>query len=283
MFLTLSTTHTPASDLGYLLHKHPGKVQTFTLPFGTAHVYYPEASETRCTAALMLDVDPVRLTRRGGVPSFVLQPYVNDRPYATSSLMSVALARVFGSALGGRCKAKPALSETPLPLQATLTSLPCRANKNAGGEGGESLLARLFTPLGYTVEAKRYPLDPAFPAWGESPYYTVTLSGTVKLSDLLRHLYVLIPVLDDDKHYWIEHDEVTKLLAKGEGWLEHHPERELIARRYLKHQRGLAAAALGSFGADEDIDGVTSKEVMGKAQTIETGSSTLRLHDQRLT
>ena len=266
MLLTLSTTHTPATDLGYLLHKHPSKVQTFTLPFGAAHVFYPEASETRCTAALMLDIDPVRLTRRGGAPSFALQPYVNDRPYATSSLMSVALARVFGSALQGKCKDKPELTEQPLPLQATLPSLPCRSGR-AGD--GEALLERLFAPLGYRVEAERYALDPAFPAWGESDYYTVTLEATVTLADLLRHLYVLIPVLDDDKHYWVEQDEVEKLLAKGEGWLEAHPERNLIAKRYLKHQRGLAASALESFEVEETAP-----------KTADV--NTLRLHDERL-
>ena len=265
MLLTLSTTHTPATDLGYLLHKHPAKVQTFSLPFGAAHVFYPEASETRCTAALMLDIDPVRLTRRGGAPSFALQPYVNDRPYATSSLMSVALARVFGSALQSKCRDKPELTGQPLPLQATLTSLPCRGGKG----GGEGLLERLFAPLGYRVETERYALDPAFPAWGESDYYTVTLEATVTLADLLRPLYVLIPVLDDDKHYWVEQDEVEKLLAKGEGWLEAHPERDLIAKRYLKHQRGLAASALESFEVEETAPKTAS-------------ANTFRLHDERL-
>ncbi len=266
MLLTLATTHVPATDLGYLLHKHPDKAQTFSLPFGEAHVFYPEAGEARCTAALLLAVDPVRLTRRGGAPSFALQPYVNDRPYATSSLISVALARVFGSALGGRCNAKPELTETPLPLEAKLTSLPCRSDK-----GGGALLERLFGPLGYTVRAEPYPLDAAFPSWGESAYYSVTLSGTLTLAELLRHLYVLIPVLDDDKHYWIEEDEVDNLLAKGEGWLERHPERELITRRYLKHQRGLAASALASL-TDEEPEPATKID----------GTSTLRLHDERL-
>ena len=141
MLLTLSTTHTPATDLGYLLHKHPNRVQTFNLPFGRAHVFYPEASETLCTAALLLDVDPLKLTRRGGAASFALQPYVNDRPYVTSSLMSVALARVFSSALGGRCKEKPELVGKALPLEVKLTALPCHGDKSGGGE---ALLGKAF-------------------------------------------------------------------------------------------------------------------------------------------
>ena len=268
MLLTLSTTHTPATDLGYLLHKHPNRVQTFDLPFGRAHVFYPEASETLCTASLLLDVDPLKLTRRGGAASFALQPYVNDRPYVTSSLMSVALARVFSSALGGRCKEKPELVGKALPLEVKLTALPCHGNKRGNGE---MLLAKLFEPLGYSVKAERYALDPTFPAWGDSAYYSVTLAGTLTLADLLRHLYVLIPVLDDDKHYWIEHDEVTKLLERGEGWLEGHPERDLITKRYLKHQRNLTRSALASFEEETLQEEVDEPEVR-----------TVRLHDERL-
>ena len=68
MLLTIATTHRPATDLGFLLHKHPERVHEFSLPFGTAHVFYPEATEERCTAALILDVDPVALVRRGRGP-----------------------------------------------------------------------------------------------------------------------------------------------------------------------------------------------------------------------
>ena len=50
MLLTITTTHTPASDLSFLLHKAPGHLQTLPLPFGAAHVFYPEANEERCTA-----------------------------------------------------------------------------------------------------------------------------------------------------------------------------------------------------------------------------------------
>jgi 3' terminal RNA ribose 2'-O-methyltransferase Hen1 len=247
MLFTITTTHTPATDLGYLLHKHPARVQTFELNFGQAYVFYPEAGPERCTAALLLDIDPVQLAqtqRTRASHGFVLQPYVNDRPYVASSFLSVAIAEVFGTALSGRCQARPALAETPLPLQARLAVLPCA--------GGEAVLRRLFEPLGYQVTAARHPLDERAPAWGDSEYLTVTLSGTLRLCELLSHLYVLVPVLDDAKHYWIGDDEVAKLLRHGDGWLARHPERELIARRYLKHQRDLTDAALAQLAEDED-------------------------------
>jgi SAM-dependent methyltransferase len=251
MLLTLTSTRRPATDLGYLLHKNPARPQAFDLSFGQAHVFYPEASDERCTAALLLDVDPVGLVRgRQGGPSgdrFSLDQYVNDRPYVASSFLSVAIAQVFGSALGGRCKDKPDLVATPMPLSAALASVPCR--------GGEAFLRRLFEPLGYAVSAERLPLDEQFPEWGEGQYWRVTLDHpTVTVSDLLGHLYVLVPVLDNDKHYWVGEEEVQKLLRHGEGWLAAHPEREQIVGRYLKHRKDLARQALAQLLEEDQKD-----------------------------
>jgi len=275
MLLTISTTHAPATDLGYLLHKHPERCQSFDLAFGKAHVFYPTASEDRCTAALLLDVDPVGLVRNRRGPAgegFHLRQYVNDRPFVASSLMSVAIARVFGSALSGRCEQRSELVEQPIPLTAKLSVVPCR--------GGDTILRRLFEPLGYRVTATRHHLDEKFPEWGESSYYTVELSAECRLQDLLAHLYVLIPVLDDDKHYWVSRDEVDKLLSKGEGWLESHPEKELIARRYLKHQTGLMRTALERLVEEESPDADEVEEA--HAAEEEAVEAPIRLNDQRL-
>ncbi|HEY6396114.1 MAG TPA: 3' terminal RNA ribose 2'-O-methyltransferase Hen1 [Solirubrobacteraceae bacterium] len=245
MLLTITTTRSPATDLGHLLHKHPERLQSFPLPFGQAHVFYPEASDTRCTAALLLDVDPVGLIRRG-VRFPRLDQYVNDRPYAASSFLSVAIARVFNTALAGRCSARPDLPEESLPLRARIPVLPCR--------GGEDVLRRLFEPLGYTVHATQHPLDERFPEWGDSPYFTVELEGRLRLRELLAHLYVLVPVMDAEKHYWVGEAEVEKLLRRGEGWLAPHPDRELIVARYVKYQRSLRDEALAKLLEDEDPD-----------------------------
>ncbi|MDF2710851.1 MAG: 3 terminal ribose 2-O-methyltransferase Hen1, partial [Nonomuraea muscovyensis] len=238
MLLTISTTARPATDLGFLLHKHPDRVQEFGQSFGTATVFYPEAGEERCTAALLLDVDPVSLARsRGkGSPDFSLSQYVNDRPYAASSLLAVALADVFRTARAGRCRIRPELAERPLPLEVRLPVLPCR--------GGPELAGRLFEPLGWEVSAQAVPLDEGFPEWGDSRYVRLELRGAVRLADALNHLYVLLPVLDHGKHYWIAPDEVDKLIRAGEGWLRDHPERGLITRRYLGRHRALARTAL---------------------------------------
>jgi len=137
MLLTITTTHQPANDLGYLLHKHPGRFQSFDMSFGKAHVYYSEVAVEQCTACLLLDVDAVGLVR-GKKPdqNFLLAQYVNDRPYAASSFMSVAIAQVFGSALQGRCKDRPELATTAIPLTARIDVLPVR--------GGERFLRGVF-------------------------------------------------------------------------------------------------------------------------------------------
>lgn len=245
MLLTLTTTHQPATDLGYLLYKNPARAQSFPLSFGAAQVFWPEASEDRATAALFVEVDPIALSRGSARDDKrPLEPYVNDRPYAASSFLSVAIGEVFGSALSGSCRDRPDLAAQAIPLAVHVPTLPCR--------GGEGLLRGLFEPLGYTVSAARIPLDPAFPEG--SVYFDVRISATLRLTDLLAHLTVLIPVLDDDKHYWVGDDEVEKLLRRGGDWLPNHPQRELITRRYLKHRGNLTRAAMAVLNPEESAD-----------------------------
>jgi 3' terminal RNA ribose 2'-O-methyltransferase Hen1 len=246
MLLSITTTHVPASDLGYLLHKNPAKAQRFDLAFGTAHVFYPEAGSGRCSAALLVDVDPIALIRNRRGPSGeggLLDQYVNDRPYAASSFLSVAIGEVYRSAMAGRSKERPELAHASIPLELEVPVVPSR--------GGERLLRALFEPLGYEVQAHRLPLDEKFPDWGESAYFGMRLTAVKPLKEALTHLYVLLPVLDNDKHYWVGDDEVEKLVRHGKGWLAGHPEREQIARRYLKNQRSLAREALSRLLADE--------------------------------
>jgi len=249
MLLTISTDHRPATDLGYLLHKNPSARHTAEFGFGVAYVLYPEAADDRCTVAVVVDVDPVGLVRNHRGPKgndFSLAQYVNDRPYATSSFMAVAMGKVFSTAMTGRSKERPELAETPIALEVGLPVTPCR--------GGEEVARRLFEPLGYEVRAETIPLDPRFPAWGDSRYLDLTLSSTMKLKTLLEHLFVLLPVLDDDKHYWVGRDEIEKLLRRGGDWLSIHPDRELITRRYLRHDRQLTREALARLMEDDVTD-----------------------------
>lgn len=265
MILTISYTGQPATDLGFLLHKSPYRLQTRDEAFGRTHVFYPEVMPERCTAALMVEIDPIGLVRGRRGPSgegYALEEYVNDRPYAASSFLSVAIARTFGTAMSGKSKERQELAESRGEFEARISVLPCR--------GGEDLLRRLFEPLGYEVTATSHPLDEEFPEWDASRYFNVTLRAVTRLSDLLTHLYVLIPVLDDDKHYWVGDAEVEKLLRHGEGWLREHPERELITTRYLKHQKYLAREALERLIGEEEPAADESAEThAGEEEAIE--------------
>jgi len=275
MLLTVTTTHEPATDLGYLLHKNPARMQEEEMSFGKAFVFYPEASADRCTAALLLEVDPIGLVRGRKGPAGEggqLQQYVNDRPYAANSFLSVAIGKLFGTAMTGRSKDRPELAGQAIPL---IAALPVIA-----AHGGAELVRRLFEPLGYAVEATRLPLDETFPEWGGSSYVSLQIAATVTLQTLLTHLYVLIPVLDNEKHYWVGDDEVEKLLRRGEGWLGQHPEKELIVERYLKRQRSLTREALARLAEDappEDEDKASAGDE--EEQRVERP---LGLHEQRI-
>jgi 3' terminal RNA ribose 2'-O-methyltransferase Hen1 len=274
MLLTISTTYRPATDLGFLLHKHPGRCQSAKLSFGTAHIFYPVATPEVCTMAMLLDVDPIDMVRRPNrqTAGLALEQYINDRPYVASSFLSVAIAEVLGSALKGDCREMPELAGTKMPLHVKIAVLPSR--------GGEAILHRLFEPLGYQVSAQRHALDEQFPDWGESPYYTVELTRETLLSELLTHLYVLVPVLDNQKHYFIGREEVEKLLRRGKGWLKDHPERTMIARRYLKYRSSLAREALTRLEENEPPD--TEDTTFERKELEETLESSANLNEERL-
>jgi 3' terminal RNA ribose 2'-O-methyltransferase Hen1 len=272
MLLTITTTKKPATDLGYLLHKNPDRCQSTKLSFGTAHIFYPDVSEEKCTVALLLDVDPIEMIRsknrsRNNMP---LEQYVNDRPYVASSFLSVALAGVFGTALNGRCKAKPELVDTQMPLTVKLSVVLAR--------GGEDVLKKLFEPLGYKLKAKRHPLDKKFEEWGDGNYFTVELSNKLPVKILLNHLYVLMPVLDNQKHYYVDKQEMEKLLKRGKNWLSTHPEREFIANRYLKYRISLAREAVSRLSEGNPIQ---EQEVETKVSLEEDLDNTISLNEER--
>ena len=276
MFLQISTTHWPATDLGFLLHKNPQRAHEVELAFGAARIFFPRADEKHCTAALVLDIDPVALVRGKGERDGLLAQYVNDRPYAASSFLAVAIGRALREAVNGRSRERQALADSAIPLEMIVTPLPLR--------GGCDLARRLFEPLGHEVTIEPVTLDPLRADWGMSHYATLKLSSQSRLTDMLSHLVVLIPALDGAKHYFVGDDEVEKLLARGQGWLDSHPEREFIVSRYLKGKRSLIKEALARLASKEESDGEAEAEMdsAGKDEAEATIERPLRLHDQRL-
>jgi len=246
--LTITTTHSPATDLGYLLHKHPDKVQSFNIPGGKAVVFYLEATEQRCTATLLMDINNIDLVKVMRIPVdySLMKHYVNDRPYVASSFMSSAISKVYGTAMNGNCKAKPELTAIEMPLQCKLSPINVK--------GGEEFIRRMFEPLGYDLNIHRLPIDSLDPEWGNSDYYSIALKNNILLKHLLSQLYILIPVFDKQRHYWISKQNVDVLLEKGSDWLPTHPEVEVITKYYLKHLRTLTQMALDRLLADKNQD-----------------------------
>lgn len=282
MLLTISTDHSPATDLGFLLHKHPDRLHSLDLSFGTVHVAYPEASDDRCTVAVMVEVDSVGLVRnqRKARRSPSLFDYVSDRPYTVNSFMSAALGKAFGTAMTGRSKERPDLATTPIPIDVDLPVLACR--------GGNDVLDRLFAPLGWDVTSHPIELDPVHPEWGDSPYRTVHLHAEMCLKDALEHLYVLLPVLDGSKHYWVNAAEIERLIRRGGAWLAAHPERDFITRRYLRHDRKLTSDALERLAElDEIAPAVDATDATGPDDdtagiAVGTAAVHVSLNDQRM-
>ncbi len=271
MLLTISTTYQPATDLGYLLHKHPDKVQTFKLNFGKAHVFYPESNEQKSTFSLLLDINPISIVRDRKKEALSMADYVNDRPYVSSSFMSTTITKVLGTALNGTCNDRPELVKQAIPLEVNLSAVSAK--------GGISAIEKVFAPLGYEIEAKGFLTDEKFPEWGESNYFELTLKNTITLKDLLTHLYVLLPVLDNNKHYYISRDEIEKLISKGGDWLQDHPAKNYIIRRYFKKKYGFGNEAfdrLNQLKAEEENNEEENTE------PEEVKEKRISLHNQRL-
>ncbi len=274
MLLTISTTHRPATDLGYLLVKNPARSHSFNLKFGTAHVLFPEATDDACTAALLVDVDVLSLSQRArrssSVEAELLSQYVNDRPYAASSFLSVVMTEVFSTAMSGRSRERPELATTAIPLSVSVHSVAA----------SDELVKRLFEPLGYEVMMERSDRFTDTSLQPKRASGILTISGKVTVQTALEQVYVLIPVMDNRKHYWIGSDEVTKLLDRAGNWLPSHPERDLITKRYLRYRRALTRDALERLA---ELDSISEDDEDDENEPgAGTQERTERLSDARL-
>lgn len=271
MLLTITMKGTHTQELGYLLHKNPYRAQCFDLGFGKSYVFYTEVSDSRTTAALLLELNPIDLARgKLGSKDGGLFDYVNDRPYVSSSFMSTAINRVFGTAMNGKCIKRQKLADSTLELDATVYNLPVRGDKD--------FVKEVFEPLGYNITMRASVLDEQFVQWGESCYIDLTISGKIKLSNLLNHLYVLIPVFDKHKHYYMSEDEIDKLLRHGEGWLNDHPKKNTIIRRYFDMKRSYANKAIARL-LEEEAETEQQEEM---TESIEPTKKHIPLNTQRM-
>jgi 3' terminal RNA ribose 2'-O-methyltransferase Hen1 len=248
MLITFTCHTDRAPEVGHLLGKNPASVFEREFSGGTVWVFAPDVADDHLTVAMVTEIDAVGLVR--GPTTFTgLDGYVNDRPYVANSLTSVALNVAFRTAMSGESKALPERVGERMRWEVHVPAVAC--------DGGERLIADLFEPLGYTVACARLPLDPRFPAWGMSDVYDVRLAGEQTTAAVFNHLYVMLPVLDNAKHYYVAESEAEKLVHRGGDWLRTHPARDLIARRYLRYRRPLVTSALAQL---RDPDGTPAEE-----------------------
>lgn len=254
MILKFALLHEPSSDVGYLLHKNPSRLHEAEFSFGKGVVAFREI-ERQTEVALIIDVDAVGLVRGGAT----YDQYVNDRPYTANSFLSSAMTEFFSTAMSGRSKERQDLADTELPFRFELAVVRAR--------GGEESIRELFEPLGYElnidhVGAKHFRIEGTF-------------TGLIR--DFLSQLYILIPVMDNDKHYYVSRDEVTKLFKRAERWLPTHPSRELISRRYLRYDKILTREAILRL---EEFD--PEVEEVNVEEPVEKPTKKVTLHTQRL-
>ena len=179
MLITLTCYAPNAAELGFLLGKHPASVFERDFSAGKVWAFYPEVADDHLTIACLTEIDPVGLVR-GPAAAALLEQYVNDRPYVASSLTSVALKTAFATAMSGRSQSHSERVTEKVRWEATLPVVAC--------DGGDNLIRRLFTPLGYEVATTRLPLDTHFPAWGQADLYSVRLEGMQTVQDMFTHL-----------------------------------------------------------------------------------------------
>ncbi|MBR0149548.1 MAG: 3' terminal RNA ribose 2'-O-methyltransferase Hen1 [Lachnospiraceae bacterium] len=258
MLLTITYRGENTQDLGYLLYKNPARPQSVQLSMGRAYIFYPEVSDEETTVALLVSLDPLNLAKgKTGSLEKGLFAYVNDRPYVASSFMTNAINRVFGTAMTGRCDSRPELAASELDLEAKIYMLPVRGNKN--------FLNEVFEPLGYEVKYETFCVDEEYPGWGECDCVNLMLHGKVRVADLLNQLYILIPVFDLQRHYFVNDTDVEAIVKHGENWLPSHPLAERIVRRYFKMARSLGREASERLGISVAIvdDGDASQDGNG--------------------
>ncbi|MGB0870489.1 MAG: 3' terminal RNA ribose 2'-O-methyltransferase Hen1 [Flavobacteriales bacterium] len=239
MYLKIKVNNNNATDLGYILHKHPDKYQKEKMGYGDIHMFYTQTEATSCEFAMVLDINTIELTRnlqkKTYSNSFKLADYVNDRAFVASSFLTAAISKVLGSAMNGNCSYDKDLAIKVWDLEVEVGTVKA--------QGGINQIRNYFEPLNYTLEIEETLLDEDFESWGKSPYFTLKLQGQKTIQDLLSQLYVLLPVLDNNKHYYVNESEIKKLIQKGGEWLKNHPAKDIITKKYLRYKKSYTHSA----------------------------------------
>ncbi|WIM41190.1 3' terminal RNA ribose 2'-O-methyltransferase Hen1 [Paenibacillus sp. PK4536] len=263
MYLTIKATGTHASMISHLLAKNPNNLYDRTEKGARIRLVYTSFQPEETEVLLFVTPDPIDLVK-GSPDHYDITQYINDRELVVSSLFCSYIRPALGTALNGKPKADYIdWVEHPFTLHMSMGPV--------ASDLPDSMIESLFQPLGYEVQMERGEIDYSFDLKNRSTVRHIQISGQQTLQHMLRQLYILIPVLDNYKHYYISDDEIERLQRYGEGWLSTHPQHDLIIKRSLRFAP-LIKEYEQKVAKNEDITNVSTELSTHQAEASEMKS-----------
>jgi 3' terminal RNA ribose 2'-O-methyltransferase Hen1 len=226
MQLTIQASGDNVQAISYLLAKNPNNLYERNHKGHLVRLFYSKFTETELEVTIFVTPDPIEMVKNNS-NSYDITHYINDREFAVSSIFCSFIRSALGTALNGQPKEEH-LKWVNHPFSFNFEFGPVVSSLS------DEKLMNLFEPIGYEVTINRPEIEYSFPIKTKSSARYLSIKGMKTLQEGLRHLFVLIPVIDNYKHYFIDEKEIEKLERYGEGWLEQHPLRDLIYRQALR-------------------------------------------------
>ncbi|MGE6488602.1 3' terminal RNA ribose 2'-O-methyltransferase Hen1 [Paenisporosarcina sp. NPDC076898] len=226
MQLSIQASGDNVQAISYLLSKNPNNLYERNHKGHLVRLFYSKFTETELEVTIFVTPDPIELVKNNS-NSYDITHYINDREFAVSSIFCSFIRSALGTALNGQPKEEH-LMWVNHPFSFNFEFGPVVSSLS------DEKLMNLFEPIGYEVTINRPEIEYSFPIKTKSSARYLSIKGMKTLQEGLRHLFVLIPVIDNYKHYFIDEKEIEKLERYGEGWLDQHPLRDLIYRQALR-------------------------------------------------
>lgn len=263
MQLTIKAIGENSRVISYLLSKNPSNLYDRDEKGSRVRLVYTAFTEEETELLIYVTPDPVELVRNSP-NTFDITQYINDREFAVSSLFCSYIKSALATALNGKPK-DDFIKWVDYKFDLILGFGPVASDLP------DAVIESIFTPIGYEVKIERGITDYSFKLKSRSSARYINLTGRQTLQNAIRHLFILIPVLDNYKHYYMDKSEVDKLERYGTGWLDDHPMRDLIIKRALKFKELISEVASPK---KEDL-------LQGDSEPVEESEIKVRLNEQR--
>jgi 3' terminal RNA ribose 2'-O-methyltransferase Hen1 len=229
MLLSISVEGAGADTLSYVVQKHPAKI----FEKGNLRLFFPKYDKNASSLVAMAEFPEFKLWDKDTPGA---DAYVSSREYALSSLFCRELKGAFGTVLSGKYKDEKDQKMAETPLEVVVDALPLATSLT------DEQLRSLFQPLRYAGFTPSYTVDHSYQyPWMPQRHRVLELAlrGQKTIREVLRHLLVLIPAIDNYTHYTELDTLVAELKNYGEGWLDQHPKKAFITARFLRNSRKL--------------------------------------------